>query len=58
MQRLTPILIINAISDLRNDICRLKDQQITEGQLENSRKKVIKNILLTVIVINSGGIGS
>jgi hypothetical protein len=55
VQRLTPILIINAISDLRNDICRLKDQQIMEGQSENNRKKVVKTILVTVIVFNAVG---
>ena len=47
--------IVNAIRELRNDVCKAKDNAIKVAERQNLQNKILKTALVSVIVINAVG---
>lgn len=58
-EKITPSIIIGSIKSLKDEICKMKDQKIIEGQEDKKKKnikivviKAVKTLAITVIVVD------
>lgn len=51
--KLSSSVIISAIRSLRNDVCQLKDQQITAAHRKQAHTAILKSILVCAVAFNA-----